>query len=325
MTSRVPDDRLRSEAAIRAGVELAAYRALILPKSQRPTHGAFETHVGRTIISVHFLSEAARIDLNAAPKELLTGLFIAVGVGKSVAGGYADRIIAWRQKAEPNSDDAEAAAYRQAGLAYPPREAPFNDVLELSLVMGLPPAIVERISSLVTVYSGTAQVDIVNADPEAIAALPGVTPETLEDVLGARANGAVGKDLIERLGPAGRAATVEPIDATRASVLVELRSGRRVQAEVVFRLTDDKSSPFDILYWRDDFDGPIRQAASAQGSPGVLSRRACDEPFASLACLGFAIDRRRRDRLFAHGRGSAPPPPYPTRRADGRRFRADAD
>jgi len=259
VTSRVPD-------AIRAGVELAAYRALIPPKPQRPTRGAFDTQVGRTKISVHFLSEAARIDLNAAPKDLLTGLFVALGVGKPIAEGYADRVIGWREKAKPNSEDAEAAAYKRAGLTYPPREAAFNDVLELALVMGLPPAIVEQMFSLVTVYSGKAEVDVANADPKALAALPGATPDAIKDVLSARASGVVGQALVERLGPAGQAATFEPNDAMRASMVVEMQSGRRVQAEVVFRLTDNKSSPFDILYWRDDFDGPMREGDNALDS-----------------------------------------------------------
>jgi general secretion pathway protein K len=262
VTARIPDDRLVVEAAIRAGVELTAYRELSAPKSKRPAHGSFETEVGQAKISVHFQSEAARIDLNAAPKELLTGLFVALGVRKSAADGYADRVIGWREKAEANSDPSEAEAYKQAGLTYAPRAAPFNDALELSLVMGLPPAIVERMFSFVTVYSGKAQVDVFEAAPEALAALPGVTPEALSDVLQARASGSDGKTLIERLGPAGQMATIEPNDAVRASVLVEIRSGRRVQAEVVFRLTQDKSSPFDILYWRDDFDGPMRRANS---------------------------------------------------------------
>jgi general secretion pathway protein K len=259
VASRVPDDRLQTEAALRAGVELTAYRVLVAPKSQRPTHGAFETKVGQARISVRFRSEAARIDLNAASKEVLTGLFVALGADKTIAEGYADRVIGWRQKANSNSDDAEAAAYKQAGLTYPPREGPFGDALELSLVMGLPPRIVDRMLPLVTVYTGTTQIDVANADPDVLAALPDITPEIIKDVLQARANGAAGQDLIARLGPAGQAATIEPNDVVRASILIEARSRRRIHAEAVLRLTDDKPSPFEILYWRDDFDGPMQQ------------------------------------------------------------------
>jgi general secretion pathway protein K len=131
-------------------------------------------------------------------------LFVALGADKSVAEGYADRVIGWRQKANSSSDDAEAAAYKQAGLTYPPREAPFDDALELGLVMGLAPPIVERMLLLVTVYTGTPQVDVANTDPDVLAALPNITPEIVKDVLQAHANGVVGQDLIVRLGPAGQ-------------------------------------------------------------------------------------------------------------------------
>jgi len=43
----------------------------------------------------------------------------------------------------------------------------------------------------------------------------------------------------------------------RASVRVELERGRRVEAEVVFMLSNSGNDPFDIVYWRDDFDGPL--------------------------------------------------------------------
>jgi general secretion pathway protein K len=256
--SRVPVDRLQTEFALRAGVELTAYRVLVVPKSQRPTLGAFEAKIGQAKISVRFRSEAARIDLNAASKEVLTGLFVGLRADRQTAEGYADHVIAWRQKANPSSDDLEAAAYKQAGLTYQPREGLFDDTLELSLVLGLPPAIVERVLPLVTVYTGTPQVDVATADPIVLAALPNITPEIVEDVLQARASGIAGKDLIARLGPAGQAATIEPNDAVRASILVETRTGRQVRAEIVLRLTDDKPSPFEVLYWRDDFDAPMQ-------------------------------------------------------------------
>jgi len=259
VASRVPDDRLQAEAAIRAGVALAAFQALRSPKPSRPARGAFQTNVGLNRVSVQFVSEASRIDLNEAPKELLSGLFVALGVGKSNADDYADRIVGWRQKAGSDTSDVEAAAYKQAGLGYPPRGGPFNDALELRLVLGLPPAVVDRIMPHVTVYSARPQLDVVTADPETLAALPNLTPDILSDVLQARAAGADGKTLIAKLGPAGAGATFEPSEAIRTAVVVAMPDGRRVQAEIVFRLTDGKPAPFDVLYWRDDFDGPMRQ------------------------------------------------------------------
>ena len=48
---------------------------------------------------VEFRSESARVDLNTAPKELLSGLFASIGVRREMADDLADRIVAWRHRA----------------------------------------------------------------------------------------------------------------------------------------------------------------------------------------------------------------------------------
>ena len=256
--SHVPDERLQAEAAIRAGVELSAFQVLTAPEATRPTHGAFEARFGRTRVTVRYRSEGSRIDLNAAPKELLGGLFASVGVSSSNAATYAERIEGWRKKVPPNTRDVEAEAYKTAGVAYAPRQAPFDNVLELTLVLGLPPVVVQRILPDVTVFSGKAQVDVVNADAEVLAALPGMTPDILHIVIAARARDPNnGKAIMSQLGPARAHATIDPGKAFRAQIQVDLQHGRRIQAEVVFLLTNGAEDPYDLLYWRDDFDGPL--------------------------------------------------------------------
>jgi general secretion pathway protein K len=59
------------------------------------------------------------------------------------------------------------------------------------------------------------------------------------------------------LGSAGESVTTDAFKTLRAAVRVDLEHGRRVQAEVVFRLADKGDEPYDILFWRDDFDGPL--------------------------------------------------------------------
>ena len=257
--SHVADDRLQAQASIRAGVELAAFQLLAAPEQARPTHGAFEARVGRTAIAVRYRSERARIDLNAAPKELLAGLFAAIGVGDPQASDHVDRILAWRTKPDPNVDNAEPAAYKTAGLPYPPRQAPFNDTLELSLVLGLSPDVAERILPDVTIFSGVAKVDVVSADAEVLAALPHMTPVILQRALDARAAAPDdGQGLLTALGPAREGAGLEAGKAFRAEIEVDLGRGRRVEADVVFQLNDGDAEPYDVLYWRDDFDDPFQ-------------------------------------------------------------------
>ena len=107
--SRVADDRVQAEASIRAGVEMAVFRQLALPEPARPARGGFDMRVGRTGVTVRFRSEAARIDLNAAPADLLAGLFTAVGVDSSRAETFAERIVGWRTKARASADAKQDA------------------------------------------------------------------------------------------------------------------------------------------------------------------------------------------------------------------------
>ncbi len=256
--SFLPAERLQAEAAIRSGVELAAYQGLAVAEPLRPTHGAFEARIGRADVVVSYRSEAARLDLNAAPKDLLVSVLKAIGAAPDLADSCADRILGWRGDGDSEAKFKEAAAYKSARLDYGPRQGPFESTLELSLVLGLSPPLVERLLPLTTVYGGHGKIDIANADPTLVAALPGMTPELLKQVLAARANpNAKGEDLMKIVGPASKFATVDRSKATRASILVDLGHGRKTRAEVVFAWPDKGEEPYDILYWRDDFDGPL--------------------------------------------------------------------
>ena len=291
--SRVADDRVQAEASIRAGVEMAVLRQLPLPEKARLVRGGFDMRVGRTGVSVRFRSEGARVDLNAAPADLLAGLFTAVGVDSSRAETFAERIVGWRTKdtagadanapgARVNAAGADKAAqedklYSEQHMPYPPRHAPFDNALELSLLPGISLAVVERVLPFVTVFSGRADVNVSSADPTVLSALPQMTPQILGAVLNARVSDpGDGRALLELLGPAKSHATAERSKAFRASIAVDFDNGRHVHAEVVFRLKDqgDKDQgannqgasdqgdeePYELLYWRDDFDGPMQSA-----------------------------------------------------------------
>jgi general secretion pathway protein K len=232
------------------------------------------------------------------------------------AATFAERIVGWRTKAtaDGNAKLASAAAnvaggdgkddraakedkfYSQQHMPYPPRHAPFDNALELSLLPGISLAVVERVLPFVTVFSGRPEVDVSSADPTVLSALPQMTPQILGAVLNARvSNPGDGRALLELLGPAKSHATADTSKAFRASIAVDFDNGRRVHAEVVFRLNgqgdedkgannqgannqsannqavkdssakdqdakDQDGEPYELLYWRDDFDGPMQSA-----------------------------------------------------------------
>jgi general secretion pathway protein K len=252
----VNDDRLQAEALVTAGLELTAYQLSAGKENARPTRGAFRFRMGRSDVAVDFRSEAARIDLNMAPKELLAGFFAGLGARGEAAEYYADRIVGWRQKGDVAGQNNEAAAYRTAGLSYGPRQGPFADVGELWLVLGLPPALVERALPFLTVFSGRADIDVLEAAPEVVAALPGMTPDRLYGILGQRGQGASNAQIVQGLLRSSQAVSTPDSKATRVTVRIAFDNGRQVSVEAVILLLDDVDEPFRVLSWHDDFDGP---------------------------------------------------------------------
>jgi len=255
--TQVNDDRLRIRNAISTGVELATYQLLAAPDEARPPQGAFKVRLAHSTINVNFVSESARIDLNAAPKGLLEGLFAAVGASPPQAASFADRIVGWRKKADPaGQTGGEVEAYKEAGFNYAPRQGPFQNVLELPLVLGIPPYIVARVLPLLTIYSGNGQIDVRVAPPEVLSALPGMTPERLQEVLAQRAqNPQDAQALLKVLGSAGAFANATQNPAARVQVQIRLDNGRSARAEVVILVFRDETEPFRVLSWRDDSDG----------------------------------------------------------------------
>jgi general secretion pathway protein K len=173
------DDRLRAEGLALAGVELAVYQLRAEPDA-RPSAGSFNFRLGAADVSVEYRSEAARIDLNFAPKLILSGLLAAAcGASNTDAANIADGIIAWRTPPTAATTDNQASRSLS-------RQGPFQHINEVSLVPGMTPALTDCVLPFLTVYSGQAGVDVLNAAPEVIAALPGVTPERLHALIGLR-------------------------------------------------------------------------------------------------------------------------------------------
>ena len=252
---------LQAEALVSAGVELTAYQLRLAGEQARPARGAFQTQLNRAELSVSFVSEAARIDLNAAPRELLARLLSVLGASAEDAQQYADRIVGWRTRATPETADKEDALYLAAGRSYLPRQAPFAHVNELGLVLGLPPALVERALPFVTVFSGAPGVDVLNAAPEVIAALPGMTPLVLKQFLNDRGSLPNDTTAIEAaLGGAKGNAIVLKSQAYRLGVRVRFPNGQRAGSEVVISLSGD-ADPYRVLSWQNEV-GPRRPPAA---------------------------------------------------------------
>jgi general secretion pathway protein K len=255
----VHENRLQTEALVAAATELVAYQLTATTKLPRPTHGAFNFHLGKAAIAVAFQSESARIDLNAAPKELLAGLFRTIGASPDLAATYASRIVSWRNPAAKDQAKDDQVRAQAASSATPePGSAPpasrFFHVDELSLVPGLPIAMAERALPFVTIYNGRPQINVLEAAPVVLASVPGMTKNRLDAILAARQAPVDGKAVLQLLGPAQGFATIESGNAVRIRIRINYDDGHRSTAEVIILTFDAGGEPYSVLSWSDDME-----------------------------------------------------------------------
>ena len=261
----VNDTGLKAEALVSASLDLTTYQLLLAGDKARPEQGSFRFRLDNAEVLVTFASEAARIDLNFASKEMLANLFAVLGADQQAAKQYADRIVGWRTRPPANAANEEQALYGAAGLTYSPRQSLFTHVNELSLVLGLPPALVDRALPFVTVFNGSSSVDVLIAPPEIVAALPGMTPSALKDFLSQRP--ALSRDspaIATALGPAQASATIPKSASFRILTTVQFDNGRRTSSEVVIALGGEKD-PYRVLSWQDDVEAGRRPRQLANG------------------------------------------------------------
>ncbi len=252
-----------TEALASASLELTAYRLLRADDKERPAQGSFRFRMDNAEVFVSFTSEAARVDLNKASKEMLSNLFEVLGAEQKAASDIADRIVGWRTEAKPRAANDEEALYLSSGLPYSPRQGPFAHVDELTLVLGLSPAMVERALPFLTVYSKSADVDVLLAPAEVVAAVPGMTPEALSNFLKQRASlPRDQKAIAAALGPAKAGATLPEAKAFRVVTTIRFDNGRRTSTEAVISLGQDKE-PYSVLSWQDQGETGIRSSRQA--------------------------------------------------------------
>ena len=248
----VGDTELQNEALVSASVELAAYQLRLASDQARPAQGAFHFRMDDADVGVTFTSEAARIDLNFAPKEVLAALFAELGAGKDAASEDAERTVGWRTRPAPGGANDEEARY--AALGYSPRQSLFKHANELALVAGLSPALVDRALPFVTVFNGSAAIDAAIAAPEVVAAFD--RNSGVKDPFGDRLAAADGSlASADPSVPPKSEASAAKSPCYRVDTTIRFANGRRTASEVVIVLGDEVE-PHRVLSWQDDVEPP---------------------------------------------------------------------
>ncbi len=141
---------------------------------------------GRTI-QVAATPENARIDLNVATPEILQELLLSAGVEDARATEIRDAILDWRDADDQRQlNGAEDPQYKEAGRPYGAKDAAFDSVEELRMVLGMTPEIFESVASALTVHSRRRTVNPLFASRQVLSALPGMDQTRLEDYIALR-------------------------------------------------------------------------------------------------------------------------------------------
>jgi general secretion pathway protein K len=152
-------DNAAVRAAADAGIQRAILDLISSPKATDTRHfradgTVYSWRFAHCLVHLSVHDERGKIDLNQAPEALLAGLIESVGVDRERAQALADAIADFRDADNLRRlNGAEEADYRAAGVAWGPKNAPFQSIEELQQVLGMTSEIYERVMPYLTVYS----------------------------------------------------------------------------------------------------------------------------------------------------------------------------
>jgi general secretion pathway protein K len=142
------------------------------------------------------LDESGKININLLTDNsdiILGNLLVNRGVPKELADTIVDSVRDWTDSDDTHRlNGAESDYYMSLPVPYAARNGKFEAVEELLLVKGMTPEILygnaktPGIFNFVTVYSTAGKININTAPKEVLAALPGMTPEMADQVVGMR-------------------------------------------------------------------------------------------------------------------------------------------
>jgi len=167
-------------------------------------------------VRVDVIPEASRLNINQVQPDVLLRLLIALGLTEDKAVELTEAIIDWRTAPDALHPSPFDTFYLGQSPSFLPRHASFQENEELLLVKGMTPELYygaalasshAGLRDCVSVYGGTAGIDINTAQPATLEAI-GISPEDTATLVKSRANHPIlnYKDfsqIVQSLGPVG--------------------------------------------------------------------------------------------------------------------------
>lgn len=198
---------------------------------------------GGGTITVSIFSEGGKIDLNAAPPEVLESLFRHAGAGDD-ATRIAQAVVDRRQ--EPLGTQAPA----DDRATIDPNAPAFATIDDLGGIPGMTAPLLHAVLPLVTVLSHVPTVDANSAPREVLLSLPAADPAEIDAFLRARDQQSAG-DAVPAAPPASIAQYLGPaaISAVTIRAAAAADTGAVFVREALVVLRDAQGSPFVIKRW----------------------------------------------------------------------------
>lgn len=250
--ARLAVDDLDVASLMKAGLELAGYQLLLLQSPAAGLDGQ-QIRLDAGTVTLAVRAESARIDLNGSDPQLLAGAWRAARLKGMPPEVFAARVADWRDADDDVTDPngAEAGAYEADGRTYRPANAEFRSVDDLRWVLGVKVADVVALKPYLTVANPAGTIDLWDAAPEVLGAIPGLTPPTVARILKLRANRTdkVKDQLMTLVGEAQALVTTEPPVAYRVSLDVLSNRGARRKASAVIARDGTQRAPYRVIWW----------------------------------------------------------------------------
>ncbi len=191
MTGNIRQER-EGRALVSAGLN---FMALMLEHRSRPVQdnpwpmdGRLHPWVfaGHTVW-VGAMPENARIDLNQVDDKMMLALLRSLGVEEEEALAVRDAIVDWRDPDNAtHPEGAEDRDYRADGRPIGARDQPFLSIEELQQVRGISADLYKKLAGALTVDARQRTVNPAFASRAVLLAVPGVTPEEVDQYLADR-------------------------------------------------------------------------------------------------------------------------------------------
>jgi len=198
---------------------------------------------GGGTITVTIVGEGGKIDLNAAPLEVIESLFRHAGAG-AAAADLAQAVLDRRQ-ARP--------AQQQVGddrATIDPSEPAFASIDDLGALPGMTAPLLHAVLPLVTVYTRVPTIDPNAAPREVLLSLPGADPAEIDAFLAARVQ-QVGGDAVPAPPPASiaRYLAAAAISAVTIRAAATTDTGAVFVREALVQMRDIQGTPYAVRRW----------------------------------------------------------------------------